>query len=375
MKHVLRSDHIISPLGFNTSENYNKIFAGESGITFFDDSKFIPGGYHASKIDKNRIDEAFSELTSSSDFTWLEKMMILAVNGALKDLDIDLQRTGLVVSTTKGNIDLLGSNRFTEDRVHLWKLAEIISSFFGIISKPVVVSNACISGALAVKTASVMLENEELDDVIVVAGDLVSEFVLAGFQSFQAISPEPCRPFSSDRQGISLGEAAAALVISKRPQQKNQVTYEGAFTANDANHISGPSRTGEGLFRSIQKTLEFTQTKAEEIDYLSAHGTATLYNDEMESIAFSRAKLSDTPVNSLKGVYGHTLGASALLEIIIARHCMLQNELFPSLNFTKLGTTKRLNVVTEKVEEELNTILKTASGFGGCNIAMLLKKN
>ena len=95
----------------------------------------------------------------------------------------------------------------------------------------------------------------------------------------------------------------------------------------------------------------------------------------MESIAFSRAKLSDTPVNSLKGVYGHTLGASALLEIIIARHCMLQNELFPSLNFTKLGTTKRLNVVTEKVEEELNTILKTASGFGGCNIAMLLKKN
>ncbi len=211
-------------------------------------------------------------------------------------------------------------------------------------------------------------------NVIVVAGDLISDFVLSGFQSFQAISSFPCRPYSNDRSGISLGEAVCAVLVGPEISEKEKIAYIDAVTANDANHISGPSRTGEGLFLSIERLLKRTRIKSKEIDYLSAHGTATLYNDEMESIAFSRAGLEEVPVNSLKGYFGHTLGASALLESIFAKYSLLNNELFSSLNYSRHGVSKPMNIIQDYQEKELNLALKTASGFGGCNIALLLKK-
>lgn len=221
----------------------------------------------------------------------------------------------------------------------------------------------------------ILLKLEDFENAIVAGGDLVSEFVLSGFQSFQAISPEPCRPFSNDRKGVSLGEAAAAVLIG--PDKSNnldKVRYIDAITANDANHISGPSKTGEGLFQSISRLLKRNNIETSEVDYLSAHGTATLYNDEMESHAFHRASLENVPINSFKGYFGHTLGTSALIESILTKHSLLNNELLTSHNFTESGVSKELNIIQKNQQKDLKLALKTASGFGGCNLAMLLKK-
>jgi 3-oxoacyl-[acyl-carrier-protein] synthase-1 len=189
------------------------------------------------------------------------------------------------------------------------------------------------------------------------------------------MSTEPCRPFSKNRKGISLGEAAAAVLLSsKKPEHPNIISLIGEASANDANHISGPSRTGEGLYISIQNALREARISAKEIDYLSAHGTATAYNDEMEAVAFNRSGLENVPMNSFKAYYGHTLGASALLESILTKHSLLNNELYTSLNFDEIGVSKPLNVIGGFEKKELWFAVKTASGFGGCNLALVLKK-
>jgi len=375
-RNYLLNDAIISPLGFSTDENLRAIRNSESALKFHDNSRFFENGYYAGLIKTEIIDERFSTLGNPSNYTKLEKLMILAINQVIAQSSIvDLSTTGLIISTTKGNIDQLGKTKFPSDRLYLWKIANVIAEFFGFQQKPIVVSNACISGALAIKTANDLINTKRFENAIVAGGDLVSEFVLSGFNSFQAISPMPCRPFSKDREGVSLGEAAAAVLVdSGNSNTEEKVKYIDTFTSNDANHISGPSRTGEGLYQSIFRLLKNNNIGSSQIDYLSAHGTATVFNDEMESIAFHRAGLESVPVNSFKGYYGHTLGTSALIESILTKHSLLNNELIASYNFTESGVSRNLNVIEENQKMDLKIALKTASGFGGCNLAMLLKK-
>ena len=375
-KIYLLEDAIISPLGFSTEENLAAVKNGRSGLRFHKNNRFLSEGFYAGIIDNELLTEAFLKIGEPKKFTKLEKMMLLVVIRVLeKNPDLNLYKTALIISTTKGNIDLLTKSSFPENRVYLSELGKIIKDFFGFQLEPIVISNACISGGLALAVAKRFISAGKFDQVIVVGGDLVSEFVLSGFNSFQAMSPEPCRPFSKHRSGISLGEAAAAVLLSsKKPEGPNIISLIGEASANDANHISGPSRTGEGLYISIQNALREAQVSAKEIDYLSAHGTATAYNDEMESVAFNRSGFENVPMNSFKGYYGHTLGVSALLESILTKHSLLNNELYTSLNFDEIGVSNPLNVIGSFEKKELRFAVKTASGFGGCNIALVLKK-
>ncbi|MCM4156758.1 beta-ketoacyl synthase N-terminal-like domain-containing protein [Gramella sp. AN32] len=374
MKNFLLADSIISPLGFGTEANLENLRNSKSALQLQPANNRFPNGYYAGIIDEDVLDVNFEKIGKISSLTKLEKMMILAIQDVLNSSAIDLENLGLVMATTKGNIDLITSNNFEGDRVQLWKLGEVIASFFKIKSKPIIVSNACISGGLAVKVANDLIRAGKCKHALVVAGDLVSEFVMAGFQSFQAISPFPCRPFSNDRAGISLGEAAAALLIGPKANSHSNIQYVNVCTANDANHISGPSRNGEGLVQAVSRVLENSNLKSDCLDYISAHGTATIYNDEMEAIAFNRLGLQEVPLNSFKGYYGHTLGASALIETILTKHALQNNELLKSLNYTAAGVSKSLKIIKENFKTDLKLALNTASGFGGCNLAMLLKK-
>ncbi len=372
----LLSDVIISPLGFNTRENLNAIRNSESALKLHHDPELFAEEFYAGLINIRDINEKFALLGDPAKFTKLEKLFILAISEVIQNSpQFSPENTGLVLSSTKGNIDVLDSEDFSKERVFLWKMAQVIADFFEFGQKPVIISNACISGGLAIKTASDLIEMGRFKNAVVAGGDLVSRFVLSGFQSFQAVSDRPCRPFSRDRQGISLGEAVAAVFIGEKEERdEDQIRYFDAVTANDANHISGPSRSGEGLFQSVSRLLKINNFKPLQIDYISAHGTATLYNDEMESIAFNRLGIEAIPINSFKGYFGHTLGTSALIESILTKHCLLNNELFASHNFTELGVSEKLNIIKHHREVNLNIALKTASGFGGCNLAMLLKK-
>jgi 3-oxoacyl-[acyl-carrier-protein] synthase-1 len=378
MRKVYITNHnIISSLGFDSKTNFKNLLAQKSGIRQF--KRKNGDFYYSSIVDKKKVDQAFESLGNINSYTILEKMMILSISKLLIESKFKItDKTGLIVSTTKGNIDLLSAEpSFSGDkkRLYLSEFGKQIKNYFEFKNEVIILSNACVSGVLALSVADRLIKSKMFDDIIIVSGDLVTEFILSGFTSFQAISNKPCMPFSKNRDGITIGEAiASALVSSDKNRSKYAVEIIGSGSCNDANHISGPSRTGEGLFLSVRSALKEAQITENEIDYISAHGTATNFNDEMESVAFSRLKMLDIPLNSLKGYYGHTLGSSGLLESIMGIESLHHNKLIASYGFDELGVTYPVKVIKKPKKKKLNVFLKTASGFGGSNTAILLKK-
>lgn len=372
-KVFISETNCITPLGFDVANNVEKILNGISGIRFHDNQTLMRTPFYAAMIDDNLLNVAFSKISDEINYTRLEKMFILALHPIINTINPD-EKTAFILSTTKGNITALANpNTDNIEKAHLHTLAKTVADFFKLESNPIVISNACVSGILAVSVAKRLIQSGVYDQALLVAGDEVSEFVLSGFNSFQAMSDLPCKPYSINRNGVSLGEAVAAvLVTSDQKNAKARIIGDGSI--NDANHISGPSRTGEGLVLSIESALREANLEASKIDYISAHGTATPFNDEMEAIAFNRLALENIPLNSLKGVYGHTLGASGLLETVIGIASLLQNKLFPSHGFDELGVSKPLNVIKSPKTKNMQYFLKTASGFGGCNTAVLFEK-
>ena len=371
----ISSNNIISSLGFNTKENIHKIKKGISGIKFHRNFGYMYE--YTAKVEDKILNEKFSKIGANNDYTKLEKMMILSLNDTISKSPFSITKdTALIISTTKGNIDMLGSknSKLHSDRVYLTKLGEVVKKFFKFYNDPIIICNACVSGVLGITVAKKLIKNKNYKDAFVVAGDIVSNFTLSGFKSLQAISNKPCSPYSKNRNGISLGEAAVSVAISSKMNSKNIAEIIGEGESNDANHISGPSRNGEGLFKSVNKALNMACLSGNEIEYICAHGTATIYNDEMEAQAFTRLNMQNIPLNSLKGYFGHTLGAAGLLETIIATKSMNNNYLYKSYGFNKIGLTLPLNIIKKNKKKNLSIILKTASGFGGSNVAILIKK-
>lgn len=367
----------VTPLGFDVESNWKALLEGKSGVALH---KVIDNhdAFFVSKIDSEKLEIEFKRFFDSAqndNFTRLEKMFLLSLKPLVERHNIT-EQTAFILSTTKGNISLLKNETTLPEGVYLSNLAQKLANFFGFKTKPIVVSNACVSGVMAISVAKNMIQAGRYKDAFVVAGDEISEFVISGFNSFQAIGSEPCKPYDKNRNGINLGEATAALYITSELNQNEKFKFKvlGDSAINDANHISGPSRTGDGLFASVQNAMKEAKVSAKQIDFISAHGTATLYNDEMEAIAFNRMELQNVPLNSMKGYYGHCLGASGLLESIISMEAALQNTLIPSKNFEEMGVSQDLNIIKQNQSAEIKYILKTASGFGGCNAAIVLEK-
>lgn len=277
-------------------------------------------------------------------------LAVQTVRGAIKDLPLT-DRTVLILSTTKG------------DNLVLNRPAKIITQTIGLSTEPIVVSNACTSGVCAQITAMRLLKAGIYDTAIVLGCELITPFITSGFIVLKALSDEPCRPFDKNRKGLNLGEGAACIVLSTI--QQGQWVLQGGSIHNDANHISGPSRTAEGSYRCLEDLLP------DNIDFISLHGTSTVYNDEMESIALHRAGLQDVPVSSYKGIFGHTLGTAGVLETIITMHCLEQGIAPGTYGYDVPGTTYPLNLSAQnRPLSNPRTFIKLLSGFGGCNAAV-----
>lgn len=377
-KTFLSYNNIFSSLGFGSELVVEKISNNITGLQKYKNSSLLLEPFCASLISSEVVNQEFSKYGDVSAFTKLEQMMILSLKEVIDASNISLnEKIGLIISTTKGNIDVLEKeSNFPESRAYLSQLGKTIQNFFGFKNEAIILSNACVSGVLAISVAKSFISEKKYDHVFITSGDLVTKFILSGFNSFQALSAEPCKPYDKDRIGINLGEVAASVLVTSSAENlpKEAVEILGDATRNDANHISGPSRTGEGLFRSVKAALKEAKLTCAEIDYISAHGTATPFNDEMEAIAFSRLGMENIPLNSLKGYFGHTLGASGLLETIVGMHSLKKNMVFSSKGFENLGVSKKINVINNNTPKTLNIFLKTASGFGGCNTAVIFKK-
>ena len=358
------SDNIISPLGFTTSENYQALRSGHSALCCYESLWGLPDPVCASLFSKSQKARLHTQ-----GLTFFESLAVASIKDTLQrhPIDIGSHRVALVIASTKGNIQDLDTDG---TRASLADSAEMIARHLGITTTPIVVCNACISGTSAQALALRLIESGHYDYVIVNGTDCVSRFVLSGFSSLKAMSSAPCRPFDIDRNGLNLGEASATILFGKTCEDE-AATWRatGAAVRNDAEHISNPSKTAEGCLRAINALPK------QNISMISLHGTATLYNDQMEAVALQKSQLPDIPALALKGYYGHTMGAAGILETIISLRCIESGETLPSKGFEEIGVSANINISAAPLKTKGQTLLKLISGFGGCNASMLFTKN
>ncbi len=372
------SHQILSPLGLSSAETYQAVRTGQSALRRYDGRWGLPFPFVASLF----TDAQWAEI-SLEGYTRFESLCIRAIRGAVAKTDIDVasQRTVLCISTTKGNIALLEADAAQTENCqepnativpqdeYAGQAAERIARAVGVTTEPIVVCNACISGLHALIVADRLLQLGCYDHAIVCGADVQGSFIIAGFQSLKALSPNPCRPFDIERLGLNLGEAAGAMVLSQQGAAPWQL-HKGAVT-NDAYHISAPSRKGDGAFAALKAVADGAIPA-----FINAHGTATMFNDQMESVAIERAGLDNVPVNSLKGYLGHTMGAAGIVETILSMMAADDGIVLPTRGFEERGVSGKIAVNPQHstLNTQHSTFIKMLSGFGGCNAAAMLTK-
>lgn len=355
------ADNIISPLGNTTAENLQAVLAGSSALTHHPAAELGVG--------EDFVASRMAELPGDDDLSHFERKVVASVKAAVAEVTgiLKSDKTLLVLSTTKGDIEKLTAHT-TADEVALGHTAQHIANYLGLSVKPVVVCNACISGLSALIMAQRLIDMHMYEHAIVCGTDDIGRFVVSGFQSLKALSAQACRPFDIERTGLNLGEAVATIVLSYRQQKACWRLAEGVMH-NDAYHISAPSKTAEGQYRCLKQLL--ANNPFTPIDFINLHGTATLFNDQMESVAVERAGLSEVPANAYKGYYGHTLGAAGVLETVLSIHAAEEHTVVGTRGFEELGVSGKVNLSAKARQCKTRAFVKTLSGFGGCNAAAL----
>lgn len=354
------ADNVISPLGETSEENYQAVKEGKSAIRAYAPmTAGIPNGFVASLLSSDFEELAFRSAQKAIDAS---------------GINVSSTRTVFILSSTKGSIEKLGQT--DDDKLYLGNIAQRIAKRLGIQLSPIVVCNACISGLAAMILASRLLVSKKYDYAVVCGADCPNRFIISGFQSLNAMSAFSCQPFDIERQGLNLGEAAATVVLGREITTKSvnngcrkQVWQIGhGYIKNDAYHISAPSKTAEGLYEALQETMNGIDKR--NIAFINAHGTATLFNDQMEAIAIHRAELQDIPVNALKGYVGHTLGAAGIMETILCMKAVDDHTVLGTRGYEEVGVSGRIQLSSKHHSTIKTSFIKQLSGFGGCNAAL-----
>lgn len=384
---------MVTSLGEGVERNFSALLRGEVGVRRIVNPRVSQSPVTAGIIPDSVYDALYERYDRQRTLTLTEVIAVHCISSVLGSRSTD--GIGLVIASAKGNISLLEGHSAewgefrgetgevagvvaqhpdspSSSALLLGPMARRIASRFGINADDTfVVSNACISGITAVAVARRLILSGRYKEMIVVGVDTQNRFITSGFASFKSLSDDVCRPYDESRCGLNLGEACGAMLLTTEGEG---VCISGAALTDDANHISGPSRTGDGLYFAMRKAM--SEAGADNVDMLQMHGTATAYNDEMESKACSLAGLQNVPVQSLKPYFGHTMGASGVIETIIAAEELRERILVGTPGFETLGVPMPLNISRSNVELPSGKplrALKTASGFGGTNAALLLE--
>jgi 3-oxoacyl-[acyl-carrier-protein] synthase II len=307
-----------------------------------------------------------------------------------------LARAGAVVGTTLGEERQIGdlSQRFTEHgadsvdgsfftRSDNHRLAALIARQHGLGGPVMLNATACSSGNAATAWAYDLVASGAADVMLAGGVDTLTRVTYCGFNRMNALSKSVCRPFHKDRDGVSFGEGAGLLVLEELEHARRRGAriygeIAGYGISNDAYHITAPEPSGEGFARAIRQALSSTGTALEEVDYVSAHGTGTPYNDAGESGAIKAVfgeRATSIAVSSIKSMLGHTNGAASAIESIACALALSHQAVPPTANLTEPDPAFGLDfVVGEGRPMRVRTCLNMAAGFGGFNVCLVLKE-
>ncbi|OGU12153.1 MAG: beta-ketoacyl synthase [Geobacteraceae bacterium GWC2_58_44] len=364
--------HAVTGLGPDLESLWRGVLAGESAIRPLE--RFATGRYLSANA--SWIEGLDCKNGRSGIYPLLERLF----NG-FGPVPAD---AALLTASTKGCVDVMealnGGGAGDPAELPMAKPLSWIAGRFGLASPGININAACASSTIAVARAASLIAAGRREAVLVVCMDLVSEFVFSGFSALQALSPELCRPFDRNRNGLTLGEGGAALLLMSRDRARRERRPElglvaGWGAANDATHITAPARDGCGLVQSVRQALDRARIAPESIAAISAHGTATPYNDQMELTAF-RALFGERPLpmHSVKGSIGHTLGAAGGIEVALGLKCLERGVLPATVGMLEPEEAGAGFLSRSAQPIEGSYLLSTNSGFGGVNAALILSR-
>jgi 3-oxoacyl-[acyl-carrier-protein] synthase-1 len=254
-----------------------------------------------------------------------------------------------------------------------FSIAEFVMALLGLSGPALVVSSACASTTKVFATAGRMIETCQCDAAIVGGADSLCLTTLYGFNALQLLAAEPCRPFDAAREGLSIGEAGG-FVLLERPHQADDgaVLVLGVGESSDAHHMSAPHPEGVGAGLSMSRALAAAKLQPEQIDYINLHGTATRIGDLAEDRAVVSLFGEATPCSSTKGHTGHTLGASGIVEAIIAALSITEGVIPGSPHTEARDPDLRCRYVCSPRPARISRVLSNSFGFGGSNASLVL---
>ena len=245
---------------------------------------------------------------------------------------------------------------YTQDA---FSVAHFVRKYLELTGPAVVISTACSSSAKVFATASRYIETDLCDAVLVGGVDSLCLTTLYGFSALQLTSPGPCRPCDADRDGLTIGEAAAFVLLEKSPMNKNRsaTALLGYGESSDAYHMSHPHPTGQGALLSMQTSLQSSGLSTSDIDYIHMHGTATVANDQTEDRAIANLFPSETPCSSTKGWTGHTLGAAGAVAVVLGDLCLQHGFLPGCLNSSTVDPTFSSHILLDNREQPIRSMM------------------
>lgn len=382
---------VVSAIGAGVGENLRSLRAGQSGVgqlTLFASRHAVPVG--EVKASNNTLKKSLGFATH----TVVSRTALLgmtAAQEALADAAPDRGlRVGLVSSTSVGGMDL--TERFFGDFMHDPQRGRIalaaqhdpahsttrIAAHCGITGYTTTVSTACSSAANAIIFAARLIEHGICDVVVAGGCDALSKFTLNGFMSLGILDTAPCRPFDASRTGLNLGEGAGYIVLQRRDTlTKEPYCYlTGYANANDANHQTASSETGDGAYLAMSQALTKAGITAQQVGYINVHGTGTPNNDATEAAAMMRLFGRNAPAfSSTKPFTGHTLAAAGGIEAVYAVLSVAKGIRYANLNFTA-PVEKCTPIPCTRFEEgaAIEHVLTNSFGFGGNDTSLLFSQ-
>jgi 3-oxoacyl-[acyl-carrier-protein] synthase II len=372
MKAVVVASNIITPYGLGVDVCWNGLMAGKTALSPVE--RFSATAFHSCYAG------TVPGLVYHGKTSLIMQMLAILFKNAEQVLPKDAK---LLLATIKGEIEFLEKSILTgtgdPGESSLNCFLDKVTELFGIQNSSMIISAACTSSAAAASRAAAMIRSGHADCVLVVACDGMTEFIYSGFSSLMALDKVPARPFDIDRAGLTVGEAAAyALIMSEERARKEQRPVLGEIAgwglSDDANHMTGPSRESEGLVLAMRKALQSAGITEEQVGFIAAHGTGTMYNDAMEMRAF-RTVFRDRKISaySVKGAIGHTMGAAGLVEMIIAQRALREKKAPPTVGLRKADADAQGWVSDQEQPIAPNTMaLVTNAGFSGVNTTLVL---
>ena len=267
---------------------------------------------------------------------------------------------------------------FTNNNFDIASQSQFLSKYIGLTGINYTVSTACTSSAKAFVSAQNLLNMGFCDAVIVAGSDSLCKLTVNGFYALESISEKNCNPFSKNRDGIVLGEGSAIFLMTK---EKSDIALLGIGESSDAYHKTSPDPTGNGAFTAMENALIQADIKVEDIDYINLHGTGTILNDSMESIAVTSLFPNKPYCSSTKPLTGHTLGSASIIEIALCWLLLSElncNNLLPPHIWDRMidNSIEKLNLLKKDTSlKEISICMSNSFAFGGSNASLIIGKD